>query len=176
MNFINSEKIFFIECNKSQLNSVTIIDGQLIYVKDNYELYWDNDNVRKQISDIIVLNTEEEKNDILAPLNKFYYVKDSNKLYYYFLKWINIGSSSDTYTKEEIDNLLSTSSLNFTNVSITKNSNIYTETYDNYTITSQKLSNGTWEETIQFSNGENWVRTSVPLGNGNWNISVVKNT
>lgn len=96
----NSDKIVSIQCLKSQLSSVSIVNGQLIYTTDTQDVYWDVNNSRKQITDIIVLNTEVEKDAILAPLPKFYYVTDSNKLYHYNNGWVIINSGGS------LDNLI----------------------------------------------------------------------
>ena len=59
-------------CTKSTLNLVPITNGQLIYVSDNNEIYYDTENVRRPIVDIMILNTQYEFDNLLAPLIKFY--------------------------------------------------------------------------------------------------------
>lgn len=178
MDLITTNKIVYIECYQSQISQLPVSNGQLIYTKDSYELYWDTNQQRQKISDIIVLNTESERTQILAPLAKFYYVKDSNKLYYYFVDWVQIngGSSSEGYTKEEVDTLISTAGLDFSNCNVVKDvtNSTYTQTFDNYVLTSKKNENGNWIETLRFSNGTTWVKTSIKDDNGDWNISVTK--
>lgn len=176
MDLITTNKIVYIECYQSQISQLPISNGQLIYTKDSYELYWDTNQQRQKISDIIVLNTESERTQILAPLAKFYYVKDTNKFYYYFVDWVQINSSSDSYTKEEIDALINTSSLNFVNCNISKDvtNNTYIQTYDNYTLTIKKNSDNNWTETLRFSNGSVWTRNSNKDSDGDWNITVSK--
>lgn len=89
----NNTIVQHIECVKSALNSIPIVNGQLIYVSDNQEIYWDTGNIRKQIIDIIILNTDNDFDNLLTPLTKFYYVKESNSLYYYTgTSWLLINS------------------------------------------------------------------------------------
>lgn len=56
--------------------------GQVIFVEDALEIWWDpTDTNRVQVRDVIVLETEAERQTVLAPLSKFYYIIETNALW-----------------------------------------------------------------------------------------------
>ena len=66
----------------STLDNVPHVQGQVIFLEDNYEIWWDpTDSKRVPMRETIILDTEAERLATLAPLSKFYYVVESNVLY-----------------------------------------------------------------------------------------------
>ena len=93
----NGSVVTHIQCLESELNNIPIVNGQLIYTSDTNKLYWDVNNNRQVITDIIII-TENEYNNLLAPLNTFYYISDSNKLMYYNgTNWILINENKQIW-------------------------------------------------------------------------------
>lgn len=93
----NGSVVTHIQCLESELNNISIVNGQLIYTSDTNKLYWDVNNNRQVITDIIII-TENEYNNLLAPLNTFYYISDLNKLMYYNgTNWILINAGTKIY-------------------------------------------------------------------------------
>ena len=73
-----------VKTNKAGLNSAEVTNGAVYFVQDTKELYFDYNNVRTSIQDIIILNNDADRTSILfAPLNKFYFALDTGKLYLY---------------------------------------------------------------------------------------------
>lgn len=73
-----------IQVPQSELNSVAKVPGQLIYTTDTFRTYWDiSSTERRLLSDIVLLSTDREREDILAPLDKFYFVEETNELWRY---------------------------------------------------------------------------------------------
>ena len=72
-------------------------EGALYYCNDSKNIYYDSPTQNKRIkmsSDIIILNTESDRNSILAPLSeKIYAVLSSGCMYIYSDKWILLGGS-----------------------------------------------------------------------------------
>ncbi len=66
---------------KYQAQVSPVNDGQFIVATDSQELFYDNNNLRIPLADIVFLNTEEERAILLAPLPKFYFVIESSTLY-----------------------------------------------------------------------------------------------
>lgn len=88
-------KVRFSDSSKSTILKQSVISGKIYVASDTHELYFDTlDGERIKISDIEYLATNEDREDILAPLNKFYYVSDTNKLWFYNEKWVQIGPGS----------------------------------------------------------------------------------
>lgn len=88
-------KVRFSDSSKSTILKQPITNGRFYVASDTRELYCDTlDGERIKISEIEYLETNDEREDILAPLNKFYYVSDTNKLWYYNEKWVQIGPGS----------------------------------------------------------------------------------
>lgn len=85
----------FITTTASKLDSVPFLNGQIIYLSDSSELYFDMNNVRKSSSDFIELPNEEAIKACLTPLNKLYIAKDVGTLWKYINSdWVCISGSS----------------------------------------------------------------------------------
>lgn len=84
----------------SKLSTLGKNDGQVIVSKDSKSLYVDLDGERIEVTDWIDIDTEEALLAILTPLtNKYYYTKDSNKIWRYVNgEWINLNNINDNNT------------------------------------------------------------------------------
>lgn len=82
---------------RSSLVGTTIMKNQLIYCIDTKECYYDvSDKSRIQLGCTIQLDSEVIRNEIINPFkNKIYIVLDSNKLYRYTTKWIEVTKADD---------------------------------------------------------------------------------
>ena len=80
----------------SKLSTLGKNDGQVIVSKDSKSLYVDLDGERIEVTDWIDVDTEENLLAILTPLiNKYYYTKDSNKIWRYVNgECINLNNDS----------------------------------------------------------------------------------
>ena len=72
-----------VKTTKSILDTTAIVDGKAYFVQDSEQLYFDYDQTRTEIRDIIVLDTEGARTSMLAPKNKFYFVIETAKLWLY---------------------------------------------------------------------------------------------
>lgn len=95
-------KVIHSRVNKNKLDTVPITDGQIIYVKDTHELYFDVNNTRTKATDIIFVDTVVERDAIVAPFqNKVYCVLENNKLCRYDgTNWVDLGGD---VTKNYVD-------------------------------------------------------------------------
>lgn len=64
-------------------SKVPIKDNQFLIVPDSGDIYYDFGGVRTKLSDIITLDTEQQRRELGAPYEKFYFVKDSGVLWRY---------------------------------------------------------------------------------------------
>ena len=121
MNIIHSR------VNKSNLDTVPVVDGQIIYVKDTHELFFDIGSTRTKASDIIFVETLEERNTLSIKLqNKIYCVLETNRLYRYNgTDWLDLSGVEKTY----VDNQ-DTATLN--------NAKTYTDNQDTATLNNAK--------------------------------------
>ena len=80
----------------SKLGSLTKNNGQIIVTRDSKSLYVDLESERIEITNWIDIDTEESLLAILTPLtNKYYYTKDSNKIWRYIGgEWKCISNSN----------------------------------------------------------------------------------
>ena len=89
----------------SKLGSLTKNNGQIIVTRDSKSLYVDLEGERIEITDWIDIDTEESLLAILTPLtNKYYYTKDTNKIWRYInSEWECLNTSvndlTPTYTE-----------------------------------------------------------------------------
>ena len=99
-----------VHTNKTTLENTVISNGSVYFVEDTKELFYDFGSKRVEVKDILVLSTESERTSILfTPLNKFYFVLETQILWLYKDgSWYKISSDlSNYYTKSEIVSLLS---------------------------------------------------------------------
>ena len=91
----------YIETIDSKLASIPINIGNIIYVKDTADTYFDSSDMRRiKLGDIIQIATEEDRRSIIAPLeNKLYLVIDTSKMYlYHDSMWVAINAENNTTT------------------------------------------------------------------------------
>ena len=97
--------------NKSGLQSTAVSNGCVYFVDDTKELFFDFDSTRVEVKDILILDTDSQRTNILFnPLNKFYFVLETQKLWLYQNGiWYEISGSVDLsnyYTKSEVNALI----------------------------------------------------------------------
>lgn len=86
---------------ESKLADIAFTEGSLYFCADTGNMYLDSQTQGKRIGislDIIYIDTESERESILAPIpNKIYFIKNSKKLYIYDGSWscLNEGCQSD---------------------------------------------------------------------------------
>ena len=94
----------FVQCNKSGINDVDIKPGQWIICADTKDYYVDTNNgVRNKVSDIIFVDSEDSRTEILGPISdKLYVERDSGKVYIYEdNEWVLIATmASNVYTSD----------------------------------------------------------------------------
>lgn len=89
-----------IETIKSKLSDIPITMGQVIYVGDAEELYFDSqDGTRVHVTDLIVLATESDRAAIIAPLQKLYFVVSTGVLWIYAGTWAQINKEIVRYVR-----------------------------------------------------------------------------
>ena len=76
----------------SKLASLEQKDGQLIFCKDTQKILLDLNGVRTAYEQIITINTDSQRTEILAPVDGFYFVLDTHILWRYSAEWIQITS------------------------------------------------------------------------------------
>ena len=70
--------------NKASLQSTDVTNGSMYFVDDTKELFVDFNSQRIEVTDILILNHDSERTSILfTPLNKFYFVLDTQILWFY---------------------------------------------------------------------------------------------
>ena len=114
-------KVRFSDAPRSTILKQAINNGKIYIANDTKEIYCDtNDGERIKISDVEYLDTDSERTGLLAPLNKFYYVLETNRLYYYNKKWNQIGPISPLIIKANGTQLASYDGTKQTEINITK--------------------------------------------------------
>lgn len=92
-----------IETISSRLSSIPVVHGQYIVCTDSKDNYFDSTDGRVKIGDIILLDTEEDREGILAPLiDKLYVVKTTNKLYRHNgSEWLCLSNNNTIYSQRK---------------------------------------------------------------------------
>lgn len=78
----------------SKLGQLPVSDGNLIFVKDTKTIYLDINGIRIGYSDINILNSESDRTSILAPVEGFYYIEETDILWRYKEEWKQITPSN----------------------------------------------------------------------------------
>lgn len=86
---------------KGQLNSISIVNGQLLATSDTLELFIDNGGVRNKYSDIVFGTYSSITNNLTPLTGKIYFATDTHQLLqaYYngnTLTWTTLGGGSGT--------------------------------------------------------------------------------
>ena len=79
-----------VSTTSDRLGQLSVDYGQLIFVRDTRELYFDHQQGRISYSQIIILETEEQRVNMRSPVNGFYFVKDTGVIWRYDNRWISI--------------------------------------------------------------------------------------
>lgn len=75
----------------SKVPDIAIKNGQLIFIPDSRTIALDLNNRRTFYNQIISLETDTERNNMLAPINgSFYFVIETAVLWNYQNKWVQI--------------------------------------------------------------------------------------
>lgn len=75
----------------SRLPDLTIKNGQLIFIRDKQRIALDYDDKRTFYNQIIMLQTDEERQSLLAPVQELYYfVMSTATLWTYNSGWVQI--------------------------------------------------------------------------------------
>lgn len=78
----------------SRLPALSIKNGRLIFIKDTQKVALDFDDKRTFYNTITVLQTEQERTSLLAPVSGlFYFVIETAVLWHFEQSWIQITTS-----------------------------------------------------------------------------------
>lgn len=81
---------------KSKLSDLAIKNGQLIFVQDSQRIALDLNGKRTFYSQITVLKTEQERQELLAPIEgAFYFVLGTAVLWTYHNDWIQVTTQPE---------------------------------------------------------------------------------
>ena len=82
---------------QSALESASVVNGKAYFVRDTEKLFFDYNGSRTEIRDIIILEKESDRDLLLAPKNKFYFVLETSILWLYRLgEWYQVGSNESS--------------------------------------------------------------------------------
>lgn len=88
--------VSFLATTASRLPDLTIKDGQLIFIKDKQRIALDLNGKRTFYNQIITLQTDEERQSLLAPISELYYfVIETAVLWTYNGGWIQVTTKPD---------------------------------------------------------------------------------
>lgn len=77
----------FYHTTQSKLAQLPVSDGNLVFVTDTKKMYLDINGNRLGYQDIQVFPTETDRTSILAPIEGFYYIEETNILWRYKEGW-----------------------------------------------------------------------------------------
>ncbi len=124
---------------KSRLPDLSIKNGQLIFVQDGNTIALDFNGKRKFYNEIIQIDTEEQREEILAPIQgTFYFVINTAILWTYQSDWIQITTQPKDVVFIGVElPLLGSEKTLYVN-STSKNISIWNSTKQEYEIVADK--------------------------------------
>lgn len=88
----------FIATTSNKVESIKVTSGQLIFSRDDRVIYLDSDLGRTSFQQIITLVSEQQRLNLTAPLEGFYFVKETCLLWNYIDgAWVRISDEPETY-------------------------------------------------------------------------------
>lgn len=72
----------FIATTSDKMDDIDIISGQLIFSRDDRVIYLDTD-VRTSFQQIITVVNEQTRQELVSPVNGFYFIEDTKTLWRY---------------------------------------------------------------------------------------------
>ena len=92
----NSIIMSVVNTTASRLPDLTIENGQLIFIRDKQRIALDYDDKRTFYNQIITLQTDEERQSLLAPVSELYYfVMSTATLWTYHSGWVQITTKAE---------------------------------------------------------------------------------
>lgn len=70
----------FIATNSDKLSQIPFQKGQLIFSSDNKTIYLDSTE-RVEYNTFIIIETEQERKNLISPVNGFYFIEDTKILW-----------------------------------------------------------------------------------------------
>lgn len=90
----NQNVLKVVSTTSERLGQLPVDYGQLIFVKDTRELYFDHNDNRVLYNQIIILETEEQRLGMRSPVTSFYFVKETGIIWRYEnSKWTKLTNS-----------------------------------------------------------------------------------
>ena len=74
----------------SKISQLPVTDGNLVFTTDTKRMYLDMNGLRLPYVDIQILSQETDRTSILAPIEGFYFVEETNVLWRYKGGWKQI--------------------------------------------------------------------------------------
>lgn len=94
-------RIQLAEIMQSALDQKEVQNGLVYFVQDSERLFYDLNDRRTEIRDVIILETEAERSSIIAPKNKFYFIVETATLWLYHNgAWVTTSIDADVAADE----------------------------------------------------------------------------
>lgn len=89
--------VSFITTTSDKVPNIAVSPGQIIFSKDNRVIYTDNSSGRTEFNTIIILATEQNRQQVI-PVTGFYFVQETSILWRYESnKWVQLTSTPDNH-------------------------------------------------------------------------------
>lgn len=129
-----------IATTSSKIRSLTIKDGQLVFIQDLGRIAFDFEGQRVFYNQIVELDTEAERLALESPLNGYYFVIDKACLWFYKDGWIQVTEEPQeiVFIGVELPALGEKSKLYATTASGNENISVWDEELGAYVVVADK--------------------------------------
>ncbi len=140
--------------SSSRIRELVIKNGQLIFIQDLGRIAFDFNNKRVFYNQIVELDTEIERQDLVSPLNGYYFVIDTGVLWHYKDGWTQItGAPKEIiFIGVELPTLGQVNKLYVNTTEGAENISVWSEEKDAYVVVADKTQSMTPEEVIALFN------------------------
>ena len=138
----------------SRIRDLVISDGQLIFLHDIGRIAFDIKGKRTFYNQIVELDTESDRRDLVSPLNGYYFVIDTAVLWFYKDGWVQITEKPQNivFVGVELPSLGQAGKIYANTKEGSEHIAVWSEELDAYVVVADKTQSMTSEEVIALFN------------------------
>lgn len=147
---VTKNVLSLIATSSSRIRELPVKNGQLVFIQDIGRIAFDYNNKRVYYNQIVELDTEAERQELVSPLNGYYFIIDSGVLWHYKNGWTPITSEPEeiVFIGVELPLLGQKNKIYANTTSGAESISVWDEESDKYVVVADKTQSVTIDEVI----------------------------
>lgn len=139
-----------IATSSSRIKDLVIKNGQLIFIQDSGRIAFDFNNKRVFYNQIVELDTDADRQELVSPLNGYYFVIDTGILWTYRNEWVQITSKPEeiVFVGVELPTLGQTNKIYANTTEGAENISVWSDELGAYVVVADKTQTMTSEDVL----------------------------